>query len=167
MLSTNHQLRFNFLFCAVNCFIISDAFYFINVLSKTDLENFKIFYGISFIALSQKYHCNTASAWLQPHSWIDPQVMWKVLFLGFFLNKPPLFGCLLLHLICILNTLHTNHFPHYQLYMDLCYPFHIERSDFAKILCSMKEIKIVKFGNDYITEHMTRVDRLSLVLSGR
>ena len=92
MLSTNYQLRFNFLFCAVNCFIISDAFYFINVLSKTDLENFKIFYGISFIALSQKYHCNTASAWLQPHSWIDPQVMWKVLFLGFFLNKPQLFG---------------------------------------------------------------------------
>ena len=54
MLSTNYQLRFNFLFCAVNCFIISDAFYFINVLSKTDLENFKIFYCISFIALSQK-----------------------------------------------------------------------------------------------------------------
>ena len=85
------------------------------------------------------------------------------------MNKPPTFWLLttILHLICILNTLHTNHFPHYQLYMDLCYPFHIERSDFAKILCSMKEIKIVKFGNDYITEHMTRVDRLSLVLSGR
>ena len=27
-----------------------------------------------------------------PHSWIEPQVMWKVQFLGFFLNKPPLFA---------------------------------------------------------------------------
>ena len=51
--------------------------------------------------------------------------------------------------------------------MDLCYPFHIERREFAKVLCCMKEIKTVKFGKDYVTEHMTRVDRLSLVLSGR
>ena len=27
-----------------------------------------------------------------PHSWIEPQVMWKVQFLGFFLNKTPLFA---------------------------------------------------------------------------
>lgn len=53
------------------------------------------------------------------------------------------------------------------LYMDLCYPFHIERKEFSKVLSCMKEIKTVKFGKDYVTEHMTRVDRLSLVLSGR
>ena len=34
----------------------------------------------------------TVSALLLPHSWIEPQVMWKVHFLGFFLNKPPLFA---------------------------------------------------------------------------
>ena len=26
-----------------------------------------------------------------PHSWIEPQIMWKVQFWGLFLNKPPLF----------------------------------------------------------------------------
>ena len=35
---------------------------------------------------------NTVSATMLPHSWIEPQVMWKVQFLVFFLNKPPLFG---------------------------------------------------------------------------
>ena len=34
---------------------------------------------------------NTVSAPMLPHSWKEPQVMWKVQFLGFFLNKPPLF----------------------------------------------------------------------------
>ena len=35
---------------------------------------------------------STVSALKQPHSWIEPQVMWEVQFLGVFLNKPPLFG---------------------------------------------------------------------------
>ena len=45
---------------------------------------------ISAVQFRSKVH--TVSAWLQPHSWIEPHGMWKVLFLGVFLNKPPLFG---------------------------------------------------------------------------
>ena len=50
-------------------------------------------YGFSRIKPSKKFFLwkNTVSAILQPHSWIEPQVMWKVQFLGVFLNKPPLF----------------------------------------------------------------------------
>ena len=39
-----------------------------------------------------------------PHSWIEPQVMWKVQFLGFFLNKTPLFAQKDHFLRCFLNS---------------------------------------------------------------
>ena len=42
--SANYLFWFNCLFWAVNYFIISDAYFFRNVLYKTDLANFKIFY---------------------------------------------------------------------------------------------------------------------------
>lgn len=53
------------------------------------------------------------------------------------------------------------------LYQDLCAPFQLERSHFAQVLRSMREIKTIKVGQDYVTEKMTPVDSLSLVLSGR
>jgi len=54
-----------------------------------------------------------------------------------------------------------------KVYNDLCAPFRLERADFARILCCMREIKVLKHGQDYVTEKMTPVDSLSLVLSGR
>ena len=49
----------------------------------------------------------------------------------------------------------------------MCAPFRLERCDFARILCCMREIKVLKHGQDYVTEKLTPVDSLSLVLSGR
>ena len=48
---------------------------------------------MSNLSVENNYLVITVSAWLQPRSWIEPQVMWKVMFLGdpTFSLKSPLF----------------------------------------------------------------------------
>ena len=70
--------------------------------------------------------------------------------------------------LCYLTNQHkVPNLYYFQVYEDLCAPFHLERSDFAQVLLCMREIKIIKAGNDYVTEKMSPVDSLSMVLSGR
>ena len=61
-----------------------------NVISKGRYPKIKHIWNWHY--LYNIHSTTTVSALMLPHSWIEPQVMWKVQFLGFFLNKPPLFA---------------------------------------------------------------------------
>uniref|UniRef100_T1JAS8 POPDC1-3 domain-containing protein n=1 Tax=Strigamia maritima TaxID=126957 RepID=T1JAS8_STRMM len=53
------------------------------------------------------------------------------------------------------------------LHRELFVPLKVSRQQFKKILGCIKEIRTIKHGEMYAVEKQTRVDKLSLVLSGR
>lgn len=54
-----------------------------------------------------------------------------------------------------------------QVYVGLFKPLHVSRYQFKKVLNCMKLIRSLKYQEVYAQEKVTKVDSLSLVLSGK
>lgn len=57
--------------------------------------------------------------------------------------------------------------PFPQVYIVLFKPLHVSRHQFKKVLNCMKLVRSLKYQEVYAQEKVTKVDSLSLVLSGK
>lgn len=69
-------------------------------------------------------------------------------------------------IINLINTI-IKFFLLFQVYEALFKPLHVTRHQFKKVLNCMKLIRALKYQEVYAQEKVTKVDSLSLVLSGK
>jgi len=117
-------------------------------------------FGVLFLRSCLSIGCLFLSLW----AWIvlceSDIIVWNVIFTA--INA--------IHVICIVWRLHPFvRFPHdvEMVYRNLFQPLRVSRKAFKKIYFCTREIQTLKSNDIYAIEGRTRVDRLTLLLSGR
>lgn len=134
-------------------FQLANTFFFLSYLAPNGL------YGMLYLRCTMLIGCMFFALWGWAVQCYFDAVIWNILFVA--IN--------FIHVCILLFFLRPVKFPKEveEVYLALFQPLKVSRHQFKKVLSCMRMIRGLKYQEVYAQEKATKVDSLSLVLSGK